>query len=251
MTWRGRTALVTGASRGIGRAVALGLAAEGARVGLMARDTERLTSAAAACREAGAPDPVVVPADVTDADAVQHAVDEAVHEFDDGLDLLANVAGAGLRDAPIEELADDDWRAVWELNFLACARLQRLCHEALRRSQGAVVHVGSIVGARAMRRSAPYAAAKSALASLARSTAVEWSRDGIRCVTVEPGFVDTDFNAALTAAGADQRLLERVPTKQPIEPEEIARTVLFVGSPDNRQLTGTTVRIDGGWTGRL
>ncbi|HEY8339731.1 MAG TPA: SDR family oxidoreductase [Egibacteraceae bacterium] len=213
MGWADRAAVVTGASRGIGRAVAEALAAEGARIALLARDAAALEEVAAVCTAAGAASAVPLPVDVTDAAGVSTAVAQALDAFDGRLDLLANVAGSSLRHARVEELDDGDWQAAFELNLLA--------------------------------------AAKAGLAALTRATALEWARDGIRANTVEPGYVDTDFNARLRAAGLEERLLARVPTRRPISAVSVARVVLFAGDPANRDLTGAVLRVDGGMTARL
>lgn len=120
--WRGRTALVTGASRGIGAAVAVSLAAAGAHVVLLGRDTDALTAVAAACRDAtsaGTPSPLPLVVDLTDAPALDRAVGDALAVLGDRLDLLANVAGASLRHARVEEMTDADWQASLDLNLMA------------------------------------------------------------------------------------------------------------------------------------
>lgn len=252
--WTGRTALVTGASRGIGAAVARDLASRGAQLGLVARDPEALSQVVDDCRSVapyGTPGPVIEAVDVTHAAALDNAARRMLQALGDRLDLLANVAGASLRHARVEEMTDDDWQASLDLNLLAPVRLQRACFPALREAGGTVVNVGSVVADRAAVLGSTYAAAKAALQSFTRSTALEWARHGIRAVCVEPGYVDTDFNARLKEAGLEERLLERVPTRTAIEPEDVARLVVLVGDPDTRHLTGETIRIDGGYGSRL
>lgn len=253
-TWQGRTALVTGASRGIGAAVARDLAGRGVHLGLLARDVEALSQVVDDCESVapdGTPVPVFETVDVTDALALEGAAHQILQSLGDRLDLLANVAGASLRHARVEEMTDDDWQAALELNLLAPVRLQRHCFPALREAGGTVVNIGSVVADRAAVLGSTYAAAKAALQSFTRSTALEWARHGIRSVCVEPGYVDTDFNARLKEAGLEDRLLERVPTRAAIEPEDVARVVLFAGAPTSLHLTGETIRIDGGYAARL
>lgn len=249
--WRGRTALVTGASRGIGRAVALELARRGAVVGLVARDGQRLEQVADACVEVGGgPRPRCLAGDVTseeDVEALARIVEEG---FEGRLDLLANVAGAPLRSAPLEQQQDEDWRRSLELHLVAPARLQRRLFPCLAEAGGCVVNVGSVVADRAPLAGGPYAAAKAGLASLTRSAAVEWARHGVRACLVEPGYVDTDFNHELVATGAHERLLRRVPLGRAIRPEEVARMIVVAGEPGG-VMTGAGIRIDGGMTARL
>jgi NAD(P)-dependent dehydrogenase (short-subunit alcohol dehydrogenase family) len=247
-TWSGRSALVTGASRGIGRAVAVALAAEGARVALVGRDRAALDETARLCRGACGAEPLVVVADVTDA-AAGDAFREAIDALGSELDLLANVAGSPGSAALLKDLEDADWEAAFALHVLAPARLLRICHEALARAGGAVVNIGSIAANAAVPRSAAYSAAKAGLASLTRATAIEWARDGIRANLVEPGYVATEFNAPLVEGGFEPQLLAKVPTRRAVTPESVAQAVLFAaGNPD---MTGAVLRVDGGQTARL
>lgn len=247
--WHGRTALVTGASRGIGAALAVLLAGHGVRMILTGRDGAALQEVAAGCEQAGG-----AAARTVIADLVSDEFDTRLGSVVDGLDrldLLANVAGSALRGAPLEELTDQDWQDHLNLNLLSAVRLQQRCFPALRAAGGTVVNVGSVVASRATVRGAAYAAAKAALASLTRSTAVEWAKHGIRAICVEPGFVDTEFNAQLRAAGLEERLLAKVPTQRSIAPETVAQLIVDVASPRIPDLTGTVVTLDGGWSAKL
>ena len=252
--WEGRTALVTGASRGIGAAVAHALAGEGAHLALLARDGAALEQVATACLRVaprGMPTPAVHRVDLMDAGALASVAADALDDLGGRLDLLANVAGSSLRHAKVQEMTDGDWQDALDLNLLAPVRLQRACFAALREASGCVVNVGSVVADRAAVLGSTYAAAKAGLQSFTRSTALEWARHGIRAVCIEPGYVDTDFNARLKEAGLEDRLLERVPTRQAITPEDVARVVVFAGAPTTAHLTGETIRIDGGYAARL
>jgi 2-deoxy-D-gluconate 3-dehydrogenase len=248
--WADTHALVTGASRGIGRAVAVALAGAGCRVAICGRDREALRETAHACRDAGGDDATVVVADVTDPRHDQR-FSGALADFGGRLDLLANVAGSALTRARSEDLRDDDWEASMALHVVGPARLQRLSRDALASARGAIVNVGSIAANGGVPQGAAYAAAKAALVSLTRTTAVEWARDGIRANVVEPGYVATDFNAPAIDAGLEPRILAKVPTREAISPAAVARAVLYLGSPENREITGAVLRVDGGWTARL
>lgn len=252
--WSGRRALVTGASRGIGRAVALELARRGAALTLLGRDPVALATAVAAvsaAAPAGTPPPDRHLVDLADASAVAAALPAIVAGLDDRLDLLANVAGASLTAAPLQALEDDDWEASLALHLLAPVRLQRACFDALCAAGGTIVSVGSVAGAVAPTAGAPYAVAKAALAALGRSTAVEWARYGVRSVVIEPGYVDTGFNDDLVASGAHERLLRRIPTRRAIDADEVARLLVALADPALPDVTGGVVRIDGGLTARL
>ena len=175
-TWSGSRALVTGASRGIGRAIAVALAAEGAHVVLVGRDWAALEQTAARCRETAPEEaarrvgggavatvsgPLVVVADITDPERGRRA---ARGEHGDELDLLANVAGAPGSASLLKDLDDvADWQAAFKLHVLAPARLLRVCYDALASAGGAVVNIGSIAANAAVPRSAAYSAAKAGL----------------------------------------------------------------------------------------
>lgn len=247
--WEGRTALVTGASRGIGAALAQTLASRSANLVLSARDRDELERVASSCREAGAAQVTVVVADLLD-DELAPALVDAIGELR-GLDVLANVAGSAIGSAPLEDLRDEDWTANLNLNLLSAVRLQQRCFPALRAARGVVLNVGSVVASRAAVRGAAYAAAKAGLASLTRSTAIEWARHGVRAVCIEPGFVDTDFNRDLKAAGLEERLLAKVPTGRAITAASVAELLVAVSSADLQDLTGTVITMDGGWSAKL
>lgn len=232
---------MTGASGGIGRAVAVALAAEGCRVALAGRNEAGLRETAALCDGS-----LIVVADVTDPGS-DAALRDVLDALGGELDLLANVAGAPGRAELLVELDDAAFEEAFALHVLGPARLMRLCHHALARTGGAIVNFGSISGAYAAPRSAPYSTAKAALVALTRAAAVEWARDGIRANVVEPGYVPTAFNAALS--GFEDRLLAKIPTRRAVSVESVAQTVLFAAS--NRDMTGAVLRVDGGQTVKL
>jgi 3-oxoacyl-[acyl-carrier protein] reductase len=248
-TWEGRQALVTGASRGIGAAVATRLAELDADLLLTGRDVQALHTVAEGCAEAGAGRVEVVAADLLEEElspALTSAVDALPR-----LDLLANVAGSALSSARLEELHPGDWEDSLRLNLLSVVHLQQRCLAALTAADGVIVNVGSVAASRASSRGAAYAAAKAGLASLTRSTAIEWARYGVRAICVEPGFVDTDFNRELKDAGLEQRLLAKVPTGRAISADAVAELLIALAAPGLADLTGEVVRFDGGWSAKL
>lgn len=249
--WEGRTAIVTGASSGIGRATAVELARRGAALGLMARDAAALSETAAACLGRGAPQPAVIAVDVTDAAALAEGAAQALDALGPQLHLLANVAGSALKRAPLVDQTDADWQLSFDLHVMAPVRLQRACFEALRAGRGAIVNVGSVASSQVTSHGGPYSAMKAALASLTRSTAVEWSRFGIRVCTIDPGYVATPFNDPTEEAGLAETFLKKMPTRARIEPAEVARLIAYLGSEQNKSINGTVVRIDGGMMAKL
>ena len=249
--WEGRTALITGASRGIGRATAFELAGLGCKLALLARDEQALEETAAGCVDRGAPPPMTVPVDVSAGRDLERAALLALDHLGPELHLLANIAGSALKRAPLVEQTDADWQLSYDLHVMAPVRLQRSCFEALRAAKGAIINVGSVASSRVTSHGGPYSATKAALASLTRTTTVEWARYGIRVCTVEPGYVATQFNEPTEDAGLADRFLAKVPSRARIDPAEVGRLIVYLGSPENESINGAVVRIDGGMMSKI
>lgn len=241
MRLQGRTALVTGGSRGIGAAIVRRLAAEGAKVRFTYRAAQE--EAQRVAREAG-PQVSAVALDVKDAEACERIVDETV-ELLGSLDIVVNNAGV-IRDGLFLTMEDDDWSEVIETNLGGVFRICRsVCRHMLMQQGGSIVNVSSIVGDLGGVGQANYAASKGALNALTRSLAAEFGSKGIRVNAVAPGMVRTDMTGAVRAVASD-KILERIPLGRFAEPEEIASTVAFLASDDAKYLTGQIVTVDGG-----
>jgi 2-deoxy-D-gluconate 3-dehydrogenase len=241
----GRTALVTGASRGIGRQAALTLAGAGAAVVLAARSKEDLAEVAAAARRAGAPDAIVVPTDVLDEEAVEAAVAAAV----DGtgrLDVLVNVAGGQAFTAYVADTRTEGWDKVLGLNlrsvFVACKAAM-----AHLPPGGSVVNVASIAGLTASPGLAAYGAAKAAVISLTRTLAVEAAAQGVRVNCLAPGWVRTELTRRMWSDPETSRaLVAQVPMGRWADVEELAGPLLLLASDAGSYITGATIVVDGG-----
>jgi NAD(P)-dependent dehydrogenase (short-subunit alcohol dehydrogenase family) len=241
----GRTALVTGASRGIGRQAALTLAGAGAVVVLAARTEDELAAVADAAREAGAPQALVAVTDVLDEAAVEAAVGQAV-EATGRLDVLVNVAGGQAFTAPVAETRTPGWDKVLALNlrsaFVACrAALARLP------AGGAIVNVTSVAGFTATPGLAAYGAAKAGIVALTRTLAVEAAPLGVRVNALAPGWVKTELTRRLWSDPASsEALIGGVPLGRWGEPEELAGPLLLLASDAGSYITGATLVVDGG-----
>ena len=248
-----RAAIVTGASRGIGRHVALGLVAEGCRVLLCARDRDALAAVIAELDGAG----VAMPIDITDPAAADAIVAECQRAFG-RLDIVVNNAGTAVP-KPLAELTGADWQAGLDLNFLAAARLSVAAVPVLRAAGwGRLVHVASISGREPDPMFAPYSAAKAALLNLSTSLSRAFAADGVLSSCVIPGVTVTELveaNAAATAertGSSAEDVMARLLAKQGVAagrfgtPEEVAAAVVFLASEQAGWITGATLEVDGG-----
>lgn len=245
MTFAGKVALVTGATRGIGRAVALDLAARGARVVITGRSGDALARTAA---ELGG-EVAAAALDLTAPGAPEAAVQVATERWG-RLDVLVNNAGVLIPGTALE-CRDEDWDRVFALNVTALFRLSRAAVRVMReQGGGAIVNIASdwaLVGARG---ALAYAASKGAVAQITRSMALDHAREGIRVNAVCPGDTDTDMLRAEHADEPREQALARlgaaIPLGRVATPAEVARTVAFLASEEAAFVTGALLPVDGG-----
>jgi 3-oxoacyl-[acyl-carrier protein] reductase len=235
------TALVTGASKGIGAAIAIALAKDGWNVGVNYRSDEDGARRTVEAIEAAGGRAIAVQGDVADANGVADDLFERV-EAELG-PVLALVNNAGVRaDGLAIQLEDEDWDRVIDTNLTAAFRLTRRAMRPMVKARfGRVINVASVVGPRANAGQANYAAAKAGLIGLTKTVAAEVARRGVTVNAVAPGFIETDMTADLPDA-----VLDAVPAKRAGKPEEVAAAVRFLASDEAGYVTGTTVFVDGG-----
>jgi 2-deoxy-D-gluconate 3-dehydrogenase len=246
----GRKALVTGASRGIGRAVAEKYAAAGADVAVLARDESLLREVAQVVESYGRK-AVVVTADVTDADSVHKQVASAIEQLG-GLDILVNNAGGNSFSVPVATMRFSGWEKTFRLNLDSVVHVTQAASEALIASGNAsVINMSSVAGVSAMPTMAHYGAAKAGLISLTKSLAIEWAATGARVNALVPGWIETDLTEFLRAdSGIDAgaALIDRVPMHRWGTANEIAEPALFLASSASSFMTGQVLVVDGGLT---
>ncbi len=238
-----RIALITGASRGIGRACALALSAAGAKVALAARQTAKLEEVAGEIRAAGG-EAFVVSLDLASQDSIKEAFSKVSKDFG-RVDILVNNAGL-TRDGLALRMKRDDWDVVLQTNLSgAFFCTQQVLPAMVRERWGRIVNITSVVGESGNAGQANYAASKAGLIGLTKSLAQELASRNITVNAVAPGFVETDMTGSLSAE-LKAKLMESIPLKRIGRPEEIAAAVCFLCSDDAGYITGHVLDVNGG-----
>ena len=247
--WRldGQLALVTGASAGIGRAIAAELMGFGATVLMVARDETALDTVRDELEAETGGEAQVFAADVANADD-RRALLDWVEDFGGDLNILVNNAGGNLTRAATE-YSEQEWRDIFEVNTFSALELSRYAHPLLtRHASSSIVNVGSVSGATHVRSGAPYGMSKAALQQMTRNLAVEWAEDGIRVNAVAPWYIRTRRTSArLADPDYLDEVLQRTPMGRIGEPEEVAATVAFLCLPASGYVTGECIAVDGGF----
>lgn len=254
----GKTAIVTGASRGIGRAIAIRLAREGARIVLSARDSELLEAAAREITGAGG-QAAVLPADLQKPDAPPRLAEFALQTFR-RIDIVVNNAGATKR-AEFEDLTEQDWTDGFALKFFGAVRLTRAAWPHLKSTSGSLINISGIGGRTPEAQFTIGGSVNAALISFSKAMAAAGVRDGVQVNVINPGTIRTDrYQKRLVAfaaqhgmdtASAEREFVREHKTTRIGEPEDIAALVAFVAGPEGRFLHGAMVDMDGGATKTL
>jgi 3-oxoacyl-[acyl-carrier protein] reductase len=235
----GRTAIVTGSTRGIGRGIAQTLANAGARVAVVGRDQGKAAEAAGALKNAQG-----FGCDVSDSAAVAKLVEDVEKAFG-SVDILVNNAGI-TRDNLLMRLKDDDWDAVLAANLRAAfVAIRAASRGMMKRRWGRVINIASVVGIIGNKGQANYAASKAGLIGLTKSVAKELASRNILANVVAPGFIETDMTAAMSAE-ARETLSKQIPLERLGTPADIAGVVAFLASEHASYITGQVFVVDGG-----
>lgn len=244
----GKAALVTGASAGLGAAVAVALAEAGADVACHGNSRSPETTCASVAGAGRRALPVV--GDLSDKETPRRLVEEALSEFG-RLDILVNNAGI-IRRAPAVDFSEEDWAAVIEVNLNAVFRLSQLAgRHMVARGSGKIVNVASLLSFQGGLTVPAYAASKGGVAQLTKALANEWASKGVCVNAIAPGYMRTDNTAALQKDETRNRqILERIPAGRWGEPKDLAGAAVFLASSASDYINGHVLVVDGGWMGR-
>jgi 3-oxoacyl-[acyl-carrier protein] reductase len=246
----GRIALVTGASRGLGRGIAEALAAEGAAVAVNYRSGADAANEVVAGIEAGGGRAVAIQGDVSSFADAERVVAETIEAFG-GLHILVNNAGIS-KDKLVHAMEPEDWQSVMNVNFggvFNCTKAS-LSH-MMREREGSIINVSSVMGQRGWVGQANYSASKGAVNAFTRCAAMELARFGVRVNAVLPGFVPTELVEGLTAKDGGKGILKQLPMRRFGEVDDVSGIVTFLASPDGKYMTGALFTVDGGASAML
>jgi NAD(P)-dependent dehydrogenase (short-subunit alcohol dehydrogenase family) len=241
----GKSLWVTGAGRGLGRAIALEAARQGARLVVSARRREDLISLAALLPDT---EVVIAPVDVRDPTAVAETVRTAVNSFG-GIDGLVNAAGISPVFAPTTELQDHHWADVLATNLTGTFNCCRAAAQVmLDAGQGSIVNLTSVHARHGWPRLAAYAASKGGVAALTKALAVEWAPRGVRVNALVPGYFETDLSNGLLRSHHGERIRQATPLGRTGAPEELVNAATYLLSDAAGFVVGSELTVDGGWS---
>ncbi|MGA8629490.1 MAG: 2-dehydro-3-deoxy-D-gluconate 5-dehydrogenase KduD [Terracidiphilus sp.] len=245
---KGKTALVTGSSRGLGAAIAVALAQAGANVAV--HGSTSVPKATQHKLETMGAKSVALVGDVGDAAICAMLVAETVQHFDT-IDILVNNAGI-IRRAPAAEYAEDDWRAVIDVNLSSVFRLTQLAgRHMLKQGSGKIINIASLLTFQGGIFVPAYSAAKGGVGQLTKAFANEWASKGVNVNAIAPGYMDTDNTEALrNNPERAKQILERIPAGRWGHPEDLAGAAVFLASGASDYVHGHVLVVDGGWLNR-
>lgn len=242
----GKTAIITGAARGLGRAMALGLAEAGADVVINARDKDTLANTAREIAGIGR-QVLAISGDISDPAVQNEVVSQALARFG-RIDILLNNAGTTHRE-PSVDYSMEQWNRVMVLDLTAPFQMmQKVGKHMIERGGGSIINIGSLIAVIGMPNIPAYGAGKAGLEELTRCLAVEWAKHGIRVNAIRPGYFMTDLTAGLDKdPDRGPKIATRIPMGRWGQPDELKGAAVFLASEASSYVTGTTITVDGGW----
>ena len=239
-----KVAIVTGASRGIGREIALLFAKEGAKLVLTARNEALLKELAGEIQKSGAESPMIFALDVKDARKVEEMTDKALDKYH-RLDILVNNAGV-TRDGLLLRLSDEDWDEVIDTNLKGAFHCMRAVAKIMmRQREGRIINMASVIGLIGNAGQANYAASKAGIIALTKSAAKELGSRNVLVNAIAPGFIETDMTGALSDE-VKKTVLKNIPVGFLGKPIDVAKAALFLASEESNFITGQVLTVDGG-----
>jgi 3-oxoacyl-[acyl-carrier-protein] reductase len=240
----GKVALVTGGSRGIGRAIAVALAREGAKLAINFAGNEKAAEETKALVEQAGSEAILLKADVSDKDADAALIDTVIKTYGK-IDILVNNAGI-TRDNLMLRMKEDDFDAVIDTNLRSVFYLTKAAAKSMMKKRtGRIINMSSVVGLTGNAGQVNYAAAKAGVLGITKSAAKELASRGITVNAVAPGFIETDMTDVLSDT-VKESLLHEIPLKRMGEPKDVANAVLFLASDQSAYITGQVIHVDGG-----
>jgi len=243
---KGRKAFVSGASRGLGREMALTLGEAGADVAVAARTVAALEETAGAIRNTGS-QALVCPMDISDIGDIETAVDDAIKAFG-RIDILINNAGIA-EEKPVIELTPETWDRIMEVNLkghVFCTRA--VGKQMIENRYGKIINISSMMGLIGVAYHSPYCASKAGMIQFTKSLALEWARFNIQVNALCPGYFRTDLNREFLQTPQGQKVINRIPARRAADPKEIRGITLLLASDASSFMTGSVVVLDGGHT---
>jgi len=244
----GKIAIVTGGSKGLGRAIAIGMGEVGAKVVVVSRTKNLIEETASEIISHGG-DAIAIPVDVRNEDDIENAVNQTIGTFG-RVDILVNNAGIGA-EKPSLKVTTEEWNNVIATNLTSNFVFAKMAVKSAMKEQrkGKIINIGSVLGFMASNVSPHYCAAKAGLAHLTKAFALEWARYNINVNCIAPGFFKTDMTKEQQGSEAHQKFFDyKIPFKRLGEPEEIVPTAIFLASDAASYITGSTIIVDGGYT---
>lgn len=243
----GKKAIVTGAGRGIGRALAAGLAEAGADVALVARTKEQLEETAELVRSAGR-EAIVLPADIRDPEQIRSAVDTAF-EWSGRLDILINNAGMNIRSQALD-VTDEEWETIFQTNLKSAFLFSQAAGRHMKeQGAGRIINIASVAGQVALRTGVVYGSTKAAMMQMTKILALEWGKFGINVNAIGPWYFKTPLTEKLLSdPDYLHDILSRTPLKRVGELEDLVGPAVFLASDAAAYITGQTLFVDGGMT---